>query len=207
MNKLLLSILLVTVGLLVNQSAFAIDAKLCTPEKIAAIKRNAGRFNILCKDFTGRVENVSRQLAMVTSAATRSRLSKKQKTLKKFQERYCSRFNLFNEQFKVLTSSCPVIVPTATPAVTPTSSATPIASATPTASATPIATYTQSPKPSPTPLTTATPVPTPTPFLWSVICSYPAPPIGCYYVQSPAFNPQTQCGLILECGVQRDKLN
>lgn len=31
------------------------------------------------------------------------------------------------------------------------------------------------------------------------LCSYPAPPVGCDYMQGPDYNNQTSCGMILKC--------
>ncbi len=36
------------------------------------------------------------------------------------------------------------------------------------------------------------------------MCSYPAPPMGCTYVQGPSFNSQTSCGLVLSCSSQNE---
>lgn len=32
-----------------------------------------------------------------------------------------------------------------------------------------------------------------------VTCEYPTPPQGCHYIQSPDYNPKTQCGQVLQC--------
>ncbi len=37
------------------------------------------------------------------------------------------------------------------------------------------------------------------PRTFGAICSYPAPPYGCSYIQGENFDPQTQCGLKLDC--------
>lgn len=225
MNKLYFLFSISVFCILVSQPVFAIEAQYCTAEHIAVVKRDATRFKKLCDNFKGRSGEVTRRLKLVNSESAKNRLTKRQEAFKKSQDRYCSKLKLLNLRIKELTDSCPEVTSTPQPAVTPSSTATPNPTAspipssspkplpTPLGTATPNPTVTSIPKPSPTPfptpLGTATlsPTPTPTSFpWWQIICSYPAPPIGCYYTNGPAFNPETQCGLILVCGVPRDKL-